>query len=115
MGEELKPCPFCGGSADVGEQFDPDGAYYFVNCTECMASTDVLLGQQSGYTEAEAIAAWNRRAPDAALIEAGDRLVGVMDDLVIHITMGWETDVLESPYLDAVKAWKEVRGEQSHD
>ena len=65
MQVELKPCPFCGGEAGTGTQHDPDGDFAFVNCTECMASTNVLLGQQWRFTEAEAIAAWNTRAGDS--------------------------------------------------
>ena len=59
--DALLPCPFCGGEAGVGTQYDPDGPFAFVNCTDCMASTNTLLGQQYAFTEAEAIAAWNNR------------------------------------------------------
>ena len=52
----LLPCPFCGGEAHLGSQ--PGGA--FVNCTECMASTNVLTGIAN--SEEDAVAAWNRRA-----------------------------------------------------
>ena len=55
---ELLPCPFCGGPADFGvsRQFS------FVNCIECMASTDVLLGDGAKYTKEEAAASWNARS-----------------------------------------------------
>lgn len=33
---ELKPCPFCGGKADIGEQYD---GLYFVICTACLSSS----------------------------------------------------------------------------
>ena len=58
--DTLKPCPFCGGT-DLyiyidGEEFLRDFEVY---CAEC--------GGQVSYfgTEADAIAAWNRRAEDA--------------------------------------------------
>lgn len=54
----LLPCPFCGGEASTGQ----GKAYFFVNCIDCMASTDVLLAESREWSKAEAIAAWNRRA-----------------------------------------------------
>jgi Lar family restriction alleviation protein len=59
MATELKPCPFCGGEAALGG--GPDGA--FVNCTDCLASTNVL--HPHGDTDDEAIAAWNTRHKEA--------------------------------------------------
>lgn len=54
----LKPCPFCGGNAGVGQCFD-DKSYYFINCGECNASTDQLSGWP--YTKQQVINAWNKR------------------------------------------------------
>lgn len=51
----LSPCPFCGGEAAVGGS--PEGA--FVNCVECLASTNILA-PWNGLPE-DAIAEWNRR------------------------------------------------------
>lgn len=70
--EELKPCPFCGGEAELGEflgvvpEIDENGAYidaeteYYAwcYCTECGITTIDYD------TDAEAIEAWNRRATD---------------------------------------------------
>ena len=71
----LLPCPFCGGEAGVGTQYDPDGPFAFVNCTDCMASTNTLLGQQYAFTEAEAIAAWNNRKHPPADMAGLDDLI----------------------------------------
>ncbi len=53
MTDELKPCPFCGGEALIDG--DLLGASWVI-CRECGAS-----GAQED-SDAEAIAAWNRRA-----------------------------------------------------
>jgi Lar family restriction alleviation protein len=52
---ELKPCPFCGGAAISGMTLD--------NMGYAMCASDSCWGM-AGYlpTEAEAIAAWNRRS-----------------------------------------------------
>ena len=56
---ELKPCPYCGGEANI-ESYDPYDGYqgdctvWRVKCIECKAFI------QRG-TKDEAIAAWNRR------------------------------------------------------
>lgn len=53
--ETLLPCPFCGGAAALGRHIE-FGA--FVNCTVCLASTNLLADRS---TPAQAAAAWNRR------------------------------------------------------
>lgn len=59
--EELKPCPFCGRSADISEKFIPDldgelYPAYFPHCVICDANMNSEFE-----TEQEAIKAWNRR------------------------------------------------------
>lgn len=53
------PCPFCGGSPDVVVH---PGAVTGIWCANPECIVTVRLGAT---TEAEAIAAWNRRAPCA--------------------------------------------------
>jgi len=55
----MLPCPFCGGDAGVGRCYQ-GGGYYFVNCTECNASTDQLSGFP--FTKKDAVELWNKRA-----------------------------------------------------
>ena len=52
--EELKPCPFCGGEADL-THYEIDG--YLALCTKC----DAMIENWFEAKEA-AIEAWNRRA-----------------------------------------------------
>lgn len=55
---ELKPCPFCGGEAEIKhvDWFEPGNYAYGAKCEKCGAESRI------GDTEAEAIAAWNTRA-----------------------------------------------------
>jgi len=55
MGEELKPCPFCGG-ADVNIIRPANGAGPYVMCLTCTSA-----GPQK--PESLAVAGWNSRAP----------------------------------------------------
>ena len=74
MGNELKPCPFCGGDklfvgtiAEVEMQdedhpdFDNNSRYYTVVCDYTEGGCGASCGG-SNETEEEAIEAWNRRA-----------------------------------------------------
>ncbi|MBR6738803.1 MAG: Lar family restriction alleviation protein [Oscillospiraceae bacterium] len=54
---ELKPCPFCGGSAVTGFAIW-DYNYWGVTCVACGAYVPVNYGE----SEEKAIEAWNRRA-----------------------------------------------------
>ena len=58
MSEELKPCPFCGGKAVLGDLGFEDREYYVV-CKKCGAETII-----SRYPE-RVIDLWNRRTEAA--------------------------------------------------
>lgn len=66
---ELKPCPFCGGEAEIAENEAPRlyrparNRPYYVCCLSC----DLFFGYDVDYggefdTKEEAIKAWNNRA-----------------------------------------------------
>lgn len=69
---KLKPCPFCGGTAEMIEA--PGNAYagqkniYRVECKKGIACPG-MPGTRGYDTEREAAAAWNTRAPQAAAAE----------------------------------------------
>ena len=60
MSERLKPCPFCGGRAEIISRNPLPNTVYAISCRMpgCMAFT--------GWSRSlvEAISAWNRRTPD---------------------------------------------------
>lgn len=72
---KLKPCPFCGGSAEVSFRGKPEnGGFFVVGCTTCRASmvggyyrgsSDELYNQPYPLSEmvgaAKPIENWNRR------------------------------------------------------
>lgn len=54
---QLKPCPFCGGKAEVLiNEYSDSNKEYLVACAEC----DGMV-ERWRKTEEEAVAQWNRR------------------------------------------------------
>lgn len=61
---ELRPCPFCGGWAELVIESDEDGdEYYCVECQECFASTDGHFTCEAN-SKKRSIDRWNRRVSD---------------------------------------------------
>ncbi len=52
---KLKPCPFCGGKADIGRH--PEKNSYQVRCMFCGA----IIGENNGFDKFEATELWNTR------------------------------------------------------
>lgn len=86
---DLKPCPFCGGEARKWQ--DPShSAAWFIGCDD--GDRDCFGSIHWAETEAEAIAAWNRRAALPA------RWVGVKP-------LVWEPSVIGKPWHSAKAPW----------
>lgn len=68
---KLKPCPFCGGKADVDSYYSNNGFFdeptkiYKVFCQDCLCQTD------EEYIKDKAIESWNRRTNDEMEIKPG--------------------------------------------
>lgn len=58
---ELKPCPFCGGTVKIEEEWaDAVSVFYSFNCDSC----GMYCVQNECVPQNEAIEAWNRRVED---------------------------------------------------
>jgi len=118
---ELKPCPFCGAEAEIVRAGDEYEMVVAVNCTECSAhvrETDDSIDRDFDRLEAQAVAAWNKRAVDlSAILKAGDRMKKELDDLVRTFSVFYEDNVLDygcavaniAGIKHAVRAWKKLR------
>lgn len=68
---ELKPCPFCGGEAEIVKRdVEPQGdPWYgkkielFVGCKECGACLFDECFHEGFGSEEQAMSAWNKRTP----------------------------------------------------
>ena len=58
MSEQLKPCPFCGGQAELTEC--PDTLRWFIFCCKCNASTTTMIPEKDS-VEDKLIERWNSR------------------------------------------------------
>lgn len=61
---ELKPCPFCGGEAEISKgRFDGKDTSY-VMCKKCEAWGEFFFVSPKYASNERAIKAWNRRVKD---------------------------------------------------
>lgn len=71
MSDELKPCPFCGGSEIYAEEYEhhPGAVRWRVFCAGCMAGVDTGTRQSMG----QAVQDWNRRAERTCRMEYNEQ------------------------------------------
>jgi hypothetical protein len=76
----LKPCPFCGGKADLMICINTAiGTRYFPHCTKCKCAIGKIMNDdEDDFTgsfgdKTKAVEAWNEREPATPLQEARDR------------------------------------------
>ena len=62
MGDELKPCPFCGGKPTFVHATSEDIGNGYVCRTLAVISSDHCMFDMTGETDEDAAAAWNARA-----------------------------------------------------
>jgi len=91
MAETIKPCPFCGGVAEVNYYADPinEVTYCVVKCQECES-----YGASCNMQE-EAIPIWNNRPTEKALVDA-------LLTIINYNAMG-ERELLDAAIQDARK------------
>lgn len=70
MEEKPKPCPFCGGLAEI----EYDGIYRWARCTKCKAET------YNDYTDKEVAKKWNSRPIEDHLQARIEELEEILDD-----------------------------------
>jgi Lar family restriction alleviation protein len=73
MSEQLKPCPFCGGSVTHYMAIPGhDGSY--IQCDGCDLTTPNASGATAAVADAAAVRYWNTRADTAALHQIAARV-----------------------------------------
>lgn len=109
MGDELKPCPFCGSKGRI--QKDGDSGSMFIHCLggNCLVAVGEnydrdAMPDHAFYDEDAAIAAWNTRTlaaelaqKDAEIVAANERIAQMREALIgltyaIHRVQDWGDD-----------------------
>lgn len=61
---ELKPCPFCGGKAELREERVNGYTKYFISCENDNCNVVVETMSRVGNTAAQAVEAWESRVKE---------------------------------------------------
>lgn len=94
----LLPCPFCGAPAELERDGDHHGEWFNLGCSKHFGRVDPPCpGGRLWYTaspdnEAEAIAAWNKRATPAERAAPMEKPMTFTDDQIRHMVnrfLGW--------------------------
>lgn len=113
---ELKPCPFCGGKAEIW-MLNENGqscrnAHWakdiYIECSTCHAASDTFEKVIDKNALEQAVSAWNQRKKDSiisdeavsevenAFIAAGDQLSNVLNELCWKVKAGGFKEVIRA-------------------
>ena len=62
--DELKPCPFCGGKAEIEHEYIFGFEYSTIKCEKCRVKTAPIKVSFTYSSDERAAEAWNRRTND---------------------------------------------------
>ncbi len=86
---ELKPCPFCGGTARLKEHrfyYDKDSSFsdcsYGIRCSNCFAES-----YQFHQSKEKAIEAWNRRVPQTEVHQYGENCTHISNCGTLNLNL----------------------------
>jgi Lar family restriction alleviation protein len=95
MADELKPCPFCGGTAELQTDKGPTGELYgWVGCNDCDAMSGHCDLRSMQPEETHPVDLWNTRTPEPTTAP-GDEAMEVWQE------MCWEAGQI-GPFEDAI-------------
>lgn len=83
---EMRPCPFCGGPAELRRSAIPRSVGFRAMCEPCgvditRTASDIFEAE----TKAATLAAWNARAALSDTAGVGDRVVNAAKDLIVAV------------------------------
>lgn len=83
MSEKLKPCPFCGGEAEISHgHFDGKDTSY-VLCKRCAATGEFFIISFKHSSDDRAVEAWNKRVN----ADVGKKIVHCKNCKYAHMTI----------------------------
>lgn len=104
--EALKPCPFCGGGAEMihpmgnwsKRGYGPDGSRVVCGSVKCAAMTPVFYGADQ---DGEATSSWNRRAAlSSAPVAGGEEVVAFLIERLVAPGYGPARSIVDAAKYD---------------
>jgi Lar family restriction alleviation protein len=104
MTEELKPCPFCGGEAEIVTWPKPHQPVCYVKCKNCLAEN---CDDDFEENVALNVFSWNARAPDPRVKRLEEAAWGVFEDIGYNAGSAIVTSASVDRLMDALNALSE--------